>query len=209
MELRRDCKQELLFCPGVEISSIKLTVIKITLGGLSMRRKDREMSREFGIEIIDKSQYGLVSMIDNDNLPYGIPLSIVRVEDLLYFHSAKEGKKVNIFEKNPEVSIAFVGQPIVPDIYSDEELDEIVKDQSKIMLLASNVFTTYFESAIVTGKVRLVEDEEERIKGMRSICEKYTPTKMKYFEAAMESGSSRTNVYSVEIKNISAKRKES
>lgn len=31
-----------------------------------MRRKDREMSKEFGIEVIDKSKYGVVSMIDKD-----------------------------------------------------------------------------------------------------------------------------------------------
>lgn len=36
-----------------------------------MRRKDREMSAEFGRDIIDKSRYGVISMIDGDNEPYG------------------------------------------------------------------------------------------------------------------------------------------
>ena len=31
------------------------------------------MSREFGLEVIDKSRYGVISMIDEYNEPYGIP----------------------------------------------------------------------------------------------------------------------------------------
>lgn len=56
-----------------------------------MRRKDREMSSEFGLKVIDKSRYGILSTVDEE-LPYGIPLSIVRDDNTLYFHSAKQGK---------------------------------------------------------------------------------------------------------------------
>lgn len=173
-----------------------------------MRRKDREMNREFGIEVIDKSTYGVVSMIDEDNKPYGIPLSIVRDEDSLYFHSAMAGRKVKILEKNPNVSVAFVGEVKVPENYTKEELDEIVKDKSKAVLLISSVFTTEYESAVVKGKVQLVEDEEEKIKAMKLICEKYTWTKMDYFDMAIKAGLKRTNVYKIEIKEIKSKRKK-
>lgn len=173
-----------------------------------MRRKDREMSKEFAMEVIDKSHYGTVSMIDNDNMPYGIPLSIVRVEDTLYFHSGKSGKKVDIFDKNPTISILFVGEPKIPENYTDEELDEISKNKSKTNLLISSVFTTEFESVIVTGIVKLVEEENGKIEGMKAICEKYTPTKMKYFNLAIESGLNVANVYSLEIEDITAKRKK-
>lgn len=54
-----------------------------------MRRKDRAMNKEFGLKLIDKSDYGVVSMVDSENKPYSLPLSIVRDEQLLYFHSAK------------------------------------------------------------------------------------------------------------------------
>ena len=74
-----------------------------------MRRKDREMDKGFGLKIIDNARYGIVSIINEDNKPHGIPLSIVRNENYLYFHSAKEGEKVKIFEKNHHVSVTFVG----------------------------------------------------------------------------------------------------
>lgn len=174
----------------------------------TMRRKDREMTKAFGLEVIDKSKYGVISMIDEDNEPYGIPLSIVRDENNLYFHSAMGGKKVEIFEENPKVSIAFVGETKIPENYTEEELDEIVKDESKAVLLISKVFTTEYESAVVTGKVKLVEDEEEKIKAMRLICEKYTKTKMDYFDMAIKAGLKRTNVYRIDIEEINAKRKK-
>lgn len=174
----------------------------------TMRRKDREMTKAFGLEVIDKSKYGVISMIDEDNEPYGIPLSIVRDENNLYFHSAMGGEKVEIFEENPKVSIAFVGETKIPENYTEEELDEIVKDESKAVLLISKVFTTEYESAVVTGKVKLVEDEEEKIKAMRLICEKYTKTKMDYFDMAIKAGLKRTNVYRIDIEEINAKRKK-
>lgn len=173
-----------------------------------MRRKDREMNREFGLEVIDKSRYGVISMINEDNEPYGIPLSIVRDENILYFHSAMDGRKVKVFEKNSNVSVAFIGETKIPENYTKDELDEIVKDESKAVLLISSVFTTQYESAVVKGKVKLVEDEEEKIKAMKLICEKYTPTKMDYFNIAIKAGLKKANVYGIEIEEITAKRKK-
>lgn len=172
-----------------------------------MRRKDREMNPEFGIKIIDKAQYGVLSMIDGQ-IPYGLPLSLVRSEDTLYFHSAKEGRKVNVLENNSNVSIVFVGDKNIPENYTYDELEEMNNDPSKAINFISSVFTTEYESAIVTGKVQKVEDRDEKIKAMRIICEKYTPSKMKYFNSAINAGLNRTNVYKIKIENITAKRKK-
>lgn len=171
-----------------------------------MRRKDREMDRDFGYYVIDKARYGLLSMIDGDE-PYGIPLSIVRNGEHLYFHSAIDGRKVNILAKNPIVSVAFVGDTRIPENFTEEELKEIARDESKAVLLISSVFTTEYESVVIKGKVEMVEDEEERIKAMRLICEKYTPTKMEYFEMAIKAGLKRANIYKIPIEEIRAKRK--
>lgn len=165
------------------------------------------MNREFGIKVIDKSEYGVLSMVD-EGKPYGIPLSIVRDGDTLYFHSAMDGRKVKLFEKNPNVSVTFVGETKIPELFSNDELNEIVQDESQAGLLASKVFTTEFESAVVVGKVKQVNDEEEKIKALRLICEKYTPTKMDYFPVAIKAGLKRTNIYSIEIEVITAKRKK-
>jgi len=173
-----------------------------------MRRKDREMDREFGLGIIDKARYGVLSMLDEENGPYGVPLSLVREGGTLYFHSAKEGKKVSGLAKNPRVSAAFVGDTKIPENYTNEELDEILQDESQAALLTSKVFTTEFESAIVTGTARLVADEEEKLRALRLICQKYTPAKMAYFDLAAKAGINRAVVYAIEIEGITAKRKK-
>lgn len=172
-----------------------------------MRRKDREMDKEFGLKVIDNSQHGVISMIDGD-VPYGLPLSIVRDGDILYFHSAKDGRKVDVLANNPKVSIVFVGDKKIPENYSPDELKEMNEDPKKAVKLISSVFTTEFESAIVTGLVEKVENKKEQIKAMRIVCEKYTPSKMDYFDTAINAGLSRTNVYKVKIKEITSKRKK-
>ena len=172
-----------------------------------MRRKDREMPLKFAHQVIDKAQYGVVSMIDKDK-PYSVPLSIVRSGDLLYFHSAKQGRKVDVLANNANVTVVFVGDKCVPENYSPDELEEMNSDASMAVKLISNVFTTEFESTIVTGVAKLVDNEEEKIAAMRLICEKYTPDKMQYFDTAIAAGLGRTNVYKVEIETISAKRKK-
>lgn len=172
-----------------------------------MRRKDREMDRAFGINIIDQAEYGIVSMVDEEE-PYGLPLSIVRIGESLYFHSAKEGRKVNVLAHNARVSIVFVGEKTIPENYTIDELEEMKNDPAKAIQFISSVFTTGFESVIVTGKVAIVNDEREKIQAMRAVCEKYTPDKMKYFDTAIRAGLSRTNVYQVQIEDLTAKRKK-
>lgn len=172
-----------------------------------MRRNDRKMDKEFGMQIIDKAEYGVVSMIDGDK-PYGLPLSIVRIGDTLYFHSAKEGRKVDILTNHPRISITFVGEKTIPENYSFDELEEMNNDPSKAIQFISSVFTTEFESAIVTGELELVDHETEKIQAMRKVCEKYTPDKMKYFDTAVNAGLHRTNVYKVKIEDITSKRKK-
>lgn len=173
-----------------------------------MRRKDREMDRKFALEVIDKAKFATISVTAENSQPYGLPLSIVRDGSNLYFHSAKEGTKVKLFEQSPLVNVVFVGNVKIPENFTKDELDEIVQDKAKIPQLISKVFTTEFESAIVRGKVTSVEDGDEKIKAMRLICEKYTDSKMEYFDAAIKAGLPRAKVYKIEIEEITAKRKK-
>lgn len=173
-----------------------------------MRRKDREMSVEFALKLIDRLPYGTLSIIDTQGYPYGLPLSIVRKDKTFYFHSAKQGKKVEALHTNPIACLSFVGKTNIPELYTKEQLQEFLKDEKKGATLISKVFTTEFESAIVFGKVELVEDKTEAIEAMRLICKKYTPTKMHLFDLAINSGLNRTYVYKLKAKSITAKRKQ-
>lgn len=174
-----------------------------------MRRKDREMNKEFGLKIIDNSNYGVLSVIDeNENIPYSLPLSIVRDGNSLYFHSAKSGKKVELLEENKIVTVVFVGETKIPENFSKEELEDMKDDETKAVQFISKVFTTEFESTIVKGKVKFVGEKEEKIKALKLICEKYTPTKMEYFHIAIKTALDKTNVYKIDMREITSKRKK-
>ncbi len=173
-----------------------------------MRRKDREMDREFGLQVIDNSIYGTLAVLDSENKINNIPLSIIRDGEYLYFHSAKAGKKVDIFKKEPDVCISFVIDTNIPDNFSPSELESFKGDKSKAKELISNVFTTEFASTIVHGKVIPVEEKNIKINTLKLICEKYTPDKMEFFQLAVEAGLERVNIYQIKIDEISSKRKK-
>lgn len=72
-----------------------------------MRRMDREVtSFPDIIDILSSSTVIHLSMVD-DGRPYVVPMNFGFETDgkdiILYFHSAKEGRKVDILRKNPEV----------------------------------------------------------------------------------------------------------
>ena len=72
-----------------------------------MRRMDREVtSFPDIIDILSSSTVIHLSMVD-DGRPYVVPMNFGFETDgkdiILYFHSAKEGRKIDILRKNPEV----------------------------------------------------------------------------------------------------------
>lgn len=122
-----------------------------------MRRKDRAKSREFSLKLIDRCTHGVMALTTGEDTPYCLPLTFARVENSLYFHCALSGRKTDLLRVCPNVCITFVGQ--------DAPTHEVEK----------NNFTTKFASAIVTGTAYEVVEDEEKIAGLRALCQKTLP----------------------------------
>ena len=97
-----------------------------------MRRRDREMPKEFALEIIDKCGYAVLSMIDQD-APYAVPISVARDGDTVYF-----------LRSYPRVCLVFVGdvRPAFDKFTTEYEsaivtgnAREVLKDSEKIHAL--------------------------------------------------------------------------
>lgn len=151
-----------------------------------MRRKDREMNRDFALQVADKCEYGVLSVIDPDGMPYGVALSIVRIEDFIYFHCAYDGLKIDCFKNNPNACLVCVGNT------------ERQKDS----------FTTKYESAVIRGTLLEVTDNEEKILALRFLCERHTPLNMENFDAAIKASISRTGIWKMKIESITGKCKK-
>ena len=153
-----------------------------------MRRKDRERDAEFAREVIDRSGHGVVSFCGEGGEPYCVPLSLVRIGDELYFHCAREGRKVDLLRRFPQVCITFVGE-------------------DRPVFAAPAMYTTFFQSAIVTGPASEVTDPAEKTAALRALCQKVVPDHMDGFVSALDQSLDVTAVWKVQIAEVTGKAK--
>ena len=74
-----------------------------------MRYADRKMDEDAACDVLDAGDFCVVSTVDTDGAPYGVPLSYVRVGDALYLHSAIEaGHKLDNFAHDARVFVTVV-----------------------------------------------------------------------------------------------------
>lgn len=171
-----------------------------------MRRKDRQMDEEFALKVIDESQYASLGLVTESGVMLRV-LSVARKDRKLYFHSANKGSKLDAFKDGIEVELTFVARARVPELYSKEEIKELI-DQGHSSQLLTKVFTTEFSSAMVRGSLRRVNSEEEIKEALRIIGEKYTPEWMEFIDIAIDLSKDVLAVFAVEIEDIKAKRKK-
>ncbi len=151
-----------------------------------MRRKDRALSNDEARELLEHSEYVFLATVGKDGAPYVVPLSYVVVEDVLYFHCAETGRKIDNIAFCPKVCMAVVGatEPIF-----------------------DGGFSTYFESAVAEGEARPVGDAKEKRMALLRLADKYLPEHMDKAEDYITKLWDRTWVYAVDIKKVSGKSK--
>lgn len=73
-----------------------------------MRRQDRALSRPEIEEILVNGMFGVLSMNGRDDYAYGVPLSYVYLENMIYLHCALEGKELTHIPQDNSVSFCVV-----------------------------------------------------------------------------------------------------
>ena len=122
---------------------------------MTMRRKDREVTEFSALKaIIDECKVCCVAMQDEEGL-YIVPMNFgyeFNGEQLiLYFHSAKAGRKVNVLSKGATVAFEMdCGHGLIADD-----------------IACRNGFT--FKSIIGNGQASLVIDDNEKMKALKLI----------------------------------------
>ncbi|WP_363316732.1 pyridoxamine 5'-phosphate oxidase family protein [uncultured Dysosmobacter sp.] len=152
---------------------------------VQMRRKDREMPAEFAWSVVDRCEYAFLAMTAEDGSPYGLPVTIVRDGNAVYFHSAMEGRKVECLRRHPRVCLTCVGDT------------QIQKDR----------FTTLFESAVAFGTASEVTGDTEKTKVLRLLCQRHTPENMAAFDKAIAASLHRTAIWKITVEEITGKAK--
>ncbi len=147
-----------------------------------MRRKDRQLGEEDIKDILHKAAYGVLSLVDENNQAYAVPLSFVYFQEALYFHSATEGLKLDLVRQNPHAAFCVVGDTkVLPEH-----------------------FTTNYESVIALGNAVEVTAEEKEA-ALVAFIEKYASDFKEKGLAYIENAGSATTVLKLCIEHCTGK----
>jgi hypothetical protein len=152
----------------------------------SMRLKVRQMSQKSAIELLERGEYGVLSSVDEDGQPYGVPVNYVfDGTGSIYFHCAREGHKLDNLRSNPRVSFTIVGNHQIMDWK----------------------FSTAYESVILFGTAEEVEGNE-KYQGLKMLAQKFSPNYMDEFEKDIEKAMIPTIVFRIKIRQITGKERK-
>lgn len=147
-----------------------------------MRRKDKQISHEECIEILDKAEHGTLSTISSNGYPYLTPLNYVFFDNSIYFHSAIEGKKLDNIEKCDKVSFCVTHN----------------------VKLLSDKFDTNYESVILFGRAKEVR-EIEKEEALLALINKYSKEFINEGKGYIKKAKAATKVLRIDIEHITGK----
>ncbi len=154
-----------------------------------IRRQNRILTDEKRIkELLCESEYGFLGLgTDEDGYGYGLPISYAfdEEENVLYFHCAPEGKKLDMMAQKNKLSFCVVG------------ITRPIAEQ----------FTTYYESVIAFGQADINLSDDEKRKALRLLVKKYSPGFENLGEEYMNKSWHRTKTFKLKIEHLTAKAK--
>ena len=147
-----------------------------------MRRNKQALSIEECINMLINEYRGVLAILGDNDYPYSIPMSHVYADGKIYFHGAKEGHKNDAVKKYSKASYCVVGK-------GTKNNDE---------------WWYTFKSVIVFGKIRILNDKNEKIDKLRYLGNKFFPTP-EDTENEIKRLLDKTEVYELNIEYISGK----
>jgi nitroimidazol reductase NimA-like FMN-containing flavoprotein (pyridoxamine 5'-phosphate oxidase superfamily) len=139
---------------------------------------------------------GFLGLSVND-LPYVVPLNFTWMRESVYFHGASEGRKVSYIQQNQEACFTV-----------SEEFGTLTSP------IPAHTDTSYM-SVMIFGQVQFITDSDEAAEAMQSMLDKYVPgyyeqpLPKSHLEKYKSSLGSKTLVFKLIMKSISAKENES
>jgi nitroimidazol reductase NimA-like FMN-containing flavoprotein (pyridoxamine 5'-phosphate oxidase superfamily) len=148
-----------------------------------MRRQEREIRDEKEIRQILET--GLVCRLGlyDGQYPYVVPMNYGYQGGRLYFHCAREGRKMDILKSNDRVCI------------------EVDIDARIIRGEAPCRWTAKYRSVIGFGRARIIDDEKEKKSGLDVIMAHYGGSGGSYDEKSLQ----RTSLIEVVLERLTGK----
>ncbi len=135
--------------------------------------------------IIKKSKVCYVGLVDDENVPYVIPMNFGYKDGIIYLHSAPEGRHVEIINKNPKTCITFC--PSAHLKYQHEEVACSYRMKS--------------ESVMCWGEIVFEEDVDKKTDALNIIMSQYTNKPFTYSLPAVKN----VQVWIVKVEKMTGK----
>lgn len=149
------------------------------------RRKDRTITRERAEEILECGEYGFLSLVSDDEYPYGLPINYVKDGSRLYMHCAPDGRKMGCIMRSPNAMFCVVGNADV----------------------RPRQFSLNYSSAMAFGKISVC-GEAEKIAALKLIAKRFCPQFETQADVYIAKSASRTAILRFDIEAISGKAKD-
>lgn len=156
-----------------------------------MKRKDREITDSSAIEaFIAKEQILRIAFYDDGDI-YIVPVNYGYINDngkyCFYFHGAGAGRKYELSKNSPKIGFEIDGG------YELLEADTACG------------FSARFQSVIGTGTLSLIENKNEKIKGLNTLMKQTTARPEWSYDDAMLNG---VAVFRLDVDKMSCKAKQ-
>jgi nitroimidazol reductase NimA-like FMN-containing flavoprotein (pyridoxamine 5'-phosphate oxidase superfamily) len=122
-----------------------------------MRRTDKEILNRDQINAIIRGSTVCHLALAHNNVPYLVPVSFGYDGDALYLHTARSGRKIEFFERNPQICFEF------------ERNVELRKHDQLACKWSLN-----YESVIGYGTIAEVQDPTEKQTALNHIMRQYS-----------------------------------
>jgi len=110
-------------------------------------------------EVLHNAEYGTLAICDN-NKPYSLPINFVELNNEIYFHGSKKGRKIDILKNNQFASFSVVESYSMIQSYFSSN-DELACPA-----------TQFFKSIIIDGEIKFVENYDEKVKVLSELMKK-------------------------------------
>ena len=149
-----------------------------------IRRVKQILSQEECICLLKDERRGVLSVLGDDDYPYGMPLNHYYNEEdgKLYFHSSTKGHRPEAYRRHDKASFC---------VYDKGYREE-------------GCWALNIKSVIVFGKAELIEDKDEIVRICRLLCDKF-PCPPEYVEHEIEKDAPRTLVIAINIEDMNGK----
>jgi len=136
-------------------------------------------------QIIQACSYCVVSLVQEDGLPYSFPMNFAYQAGQIILHSGPEGSHLRHLATNNAVSVVFcVGNELV---YQHKEVACSYRMRSK--------------SVVCKGLVRFVHTDEQKVIELNKLMKHYTPNEFRYSDPAIRN----VKVWIVDVNEITAR----